>query len=233
MLVENRYKRDFFYFKAGAQVFKEWFFVFSCHFCGSRFKINMLYDSTFALKDLEVEFHYFYEISRILTKHNAHYEAESLAKKIQNICNSLTEENVEANTEPIISIHNSALEMCMNFLSMTLKEGYDLLVYDLNTENHFVKSLAKSHCLITQVILSLKQYHKRFFHDLFYVGRIEAISKENDEYKNYIIGHQFPLSQDDKNVIFESLVNVRTLMKYINSLLKFTKTFYMKDEDDE
>lgn len=193
----------------------------------------MLYDSTLALKDLDVEFHFFYEISRILTKHNAHYEAEAVAKKIRNICDSLTEENTEANMEMIISIHNTSLEMCMNFVAMTLKEGHDLIVYDLNTENHFVKSLAKSHCLIAQVTLLLKQYQKKFFHDLFYIGRLEAISKENDEHKNYIIGHTFPLSQEDKNVIFESLTNIRTLMKFINSLLKFTKTFYMKDQDDE
>lgn len=189
----------------------------------------MLFDATYSLRDLETEFHVFYEVSRILTKHCAHYEAEAYEKEIRKIGKLLTDENLESHMEKIVSIHNGALVMAFSFLSNTLGETHDAMLYD-RIENHYIKSIAKSGSLIQQVITVIKQYQVKFFDDLFKHAHLDAIFEQTKE-RNHKFVNFFPLPQGEVNFIFEYLEDIRTLLQHINKLLKFTITYYLKKDD--
>jgi hypothetical protein len=186
----------------------------------------MLFEATLALKKLETEFHFFYETSRIITKHAAHYEAEALEKNIQSLLNSLTSNNLEANLGKIISIHNSSLIMSMNFLTMTLEETQYIIVDDYMAEQCLTKSLAKSASLVYNVIKLLKSYQQKFFDDLF---KIDALDESLAKIQNIRFlsdnGLIPPLMQED-SPIFDICNIVLLTLAFVDRYLKFTITYY-------
>jgi hypothetical protein len=186
----------------------------------------MLFGATLALKKLETEFHFFYETSRIITKHAAHYEAEAMEKNIQTLLNSLTANNLEANLGKIISIHNSSLIMSMNFLTMTLEETQYIIVDDYMAEQCLTKSLAKSVSLVYNVIKLLKTYQEKFFDNLFKIDTLDASLAKIEAIRFLSENGLIPPVMQEDSPIFDVCNTVLLTLTFVDRYLKFTISYY-------
>lgn len=133
----------------------------------------MAFEKICALNDLELTMQRFCEVSRILTKHCANYEAQEMVKNIRALLEPVSNEKIA--TEKVLSVQVNALIQVVNFLIDTLEEYKDSLTTEEIKFEDCLNGLAKSVVLVCRVVDLLKKFQYKHFDNLFDISQLQKI----------------------------------------------------------
>lgn len=179
-----------------------------------------------ALKELELNLRNFYEVSRILTKHCANYEAQELLKKVVSLLDEMThEENLAF--EKVLSLQSSVVTTAANFLINTLEEYKDSLTHEEIKSENFLNTLAKSAVLVRRIVELLKKYQFKHFDNMFDVSELDKIGEVLDEVMK-------KESDDNPLDVVEKMLDVQNnVLKITVKYLKFAVSYYEKKIEEK
>ena len=130
-----------------------------------------MFESIYEVTQLRLNIRRFYEVSRILTKHCANYEAQKFAKMAADLESHLIEESdVMARYEAILNLQVAVMRNVMNFVSSALEKNKDTMEEEpldeirIKSKFKYTVTIPKGMAILGYVIELLKQYQSNYFY---------------------------------------------------------------------
>lgn len=136
-----------------------------------------MFEAIYEVSQLRLNLLKYYESSRILTKHAAHYEAQKLIQMTTELDISLGDESsVLVKLAAALELQLTVLKDVMNFLGGVLNEPNDRLDEQFS-DRHFIRyqhaSMPKSVALLNYAIELLKKYQFKYYENDWKVPELE------------------------------------------------------------
>lgn len=127
-----------------------------------------MFQVIYEISELRYTLHNFYEVSRILTKHCANYEAQKLMKLVADLEKDCLDESLsQCKLLNVLQVQTVVLKNVMNFLIGLMKEYKDILEEDsLEGKKQcqsMLSAIPKNVSVLGHVIYLLKKYQLKHY----------------------------------------------------------------------
>jgi hypothetical protein len=171
-----------------------------------------------ALKQLQLNVYNFYEVSRILTKHAANYEAQHVIRDLKTLLDS----KEIVSLPKVLAAHSTALVFVLNFLIDTLQEHRDSLNPEADVFEDCVKGMAMSAAVVERAVELLKKYQFKHFDNLFDLAQLDCVNQTLREVAE---------AKDQPWIRFEKMLTVHdVIIKLSIRYLKFAVAYHLKKD---